>query len=74
MKTRRCRKPAYWQTYSALKVTEGGPGQRWMVQELKSAGFKHVQPIQSCYVGHTAVRVLASTARHRRASRILYGK
>jgi hypothetical protein len=59
-------------TLSFLKATEGGPGQKFILQQLKENAI-YARPAYSVYVGHTAVTVIGTKRQIARAERIVYG-
>lgn len=67
---RRIRSESMTTTFSILKVTEGGIGQKLAIQRLRDEGIPAGRA-ESPYIGQTAVKVAAKHAA--RAQRILYG-
>lgn len=59
-----------WKTYSVLKVSEGGYGQKQCLAELEQAGIE-CEGTTSPYVGHTGVVVFGGARVQRKAERLL---
>ena len=58
-------------TFHVLKRTEGGPGAREKMRQLKAAGIK-CEAVRSIYVGHSGIFVMGTKRQLDRAEKIIF--
>lgn len=64
----------YLERFSVLKATEGGPGAKEKIRQLKAAGIRARQ-CYTPYVGQSGIEVVSNRRRDiRRANRIIFGR
>lgn len=58
-------------TFHVLKRTEGGPGSKEKMRQLKAAGIK-CEAVRSIYVGHSGIFVMGTKRELERAEKIIF--